>query len=187
MEPASARDAPHPVRIALREATANAHGRLDALLGHGLADAAAYAAYVRAMHRFVSDCETALSEQPLRSLWLAQDLVVLRQPPLPPQGVPRRIGDRMQRLGWEYVLAGSSLGARLLQRDAARLGHDADNGARFLARHTEGGDWMQVLGRLDALSIHDARRMAALHRGGRDAFASADTSFRRALGLETGP
>lgn len=174
----------HPAHAALREATAAAHQRLDALLAHGLHDADSYAAYVRAMHRFVSDYEIALGEMPRRSLWLARDLMMLRQIPLPPRGAPAPVSNRDQRLGWEYVLIGSSLGARLLQRDAKRLGYDADSGALFLSRHADGDGWRGLMARMQALPSPNERQQAALRRGGLDAFSAAETCFHRALEKE---
>lgn len=174
-------------RTALRSATSEAHARLDALMQGGLQDAATYRAYLQAMHRFLGDAEVVLDELPRRSLWVARDLATLGVPALPPRGVLRRAGLPEERLGWEYVIVGSSLGARLLQRDARKLGFDADNGARFLAAHTDGDAWANLLKRLSAIEPTQNRRITLLVRGARDAFASAEASFRRALQLDAIP
>lgn len=154
----------------------------------GLQDAATYRAYLQAMHRFLGDAEVVLDELPGRSLWLGCDLATLGVSPLPPRGVLRRVTLREERLGWEYVIVGSSLGARILQRDARRLGFDGEHGARFLAAHTGGDDWARLLQRLGAIDpATDSRQITLLVRGARDAFAMAQACFRRALQLDTIP
>ncbi|WP_166432824.1 biliverdin-producing heme oxygenase [Luteimonas yindakuii] len=174
------------VRDRLRDATLSAHQRLDGLLASGLADIRTYHGYVRGMHRFIGDAEVVLDEPPLRSLWLARDLVALEQAPLPPRGVLRRVTDADERLGWQYVIAGSSMGARVLVRDARRLGLTAGRGATFLDRHAIDGEWPGVVRQLQALDPTGTRE-ALLARGAHDAFAAAEACLRRALFMDELP
>lgn len=174
------------LRDRLREATLSAHRQLDGLLAGGLADVATYHAYLRGMHRFISDAEAVLDEPPLRSLWLSADLVALELPPLPPCGRLQRATGAEERLGWRYVIAGSSMGARLLRRDAQRLGFTAQRGARFLDRHAIDGEWPAVLQQLAEAALPPARE-ALLVEGAHDAFAAAEAGLRRALLLDDVP
>ena len=119
----------------LRTATRDDHRRLDAHFPDGLPDARAYRMYLRGMHRFVADMAAVLGPAPeagseaLLALCsgahaaLAADLWDLRVAPLPPSSSLPHVGTGAARLGWEYVLAGSAMGARLLRAQAARLGH----------------------------------------------------------------
>lgn len=171
-------------RERLREATTAAHQRLDGLLEGGLADIDIYGSYVCGMHRFLCDAEFVLDEPPLRSLWLANDLIALGLAPLPPSAGVCRARDG-ERLGWRYVVAGSSMGARVLMKDARRLGFDADHGARFLSRHAIDGEWPGVLRQLGEVDGGHASQEALVVQGARNAFAAAETCLRRALVLET--
>lgn len=169
-------------RARLREATAELHGRVDAMFPDGLDSLHAYRRYVLGMHRFAADYETATAMLPRASSWLAQDLAALSQPPLPALDVRRPVADQAERLGWDYVMAGSSLGARVLLREAGRLGFHADHGAAFLARHADGADWAAVQSRLAGLDVDDDRRMALAEAGAREAFALVRTCLERGSG-----
>jgi heme oxygenase (biliverdin-IX-beta and delta-forming) len=166
-------------RARLRQATADLHGRVDAMFPDGLDSLHAYRRYVLGMHRFTADYEIATATQPRASSWLAHDLVALSQPPLPAAGVRVSVADRAERLGWDYVMAGSSLGARVLLREAGHLGFDAAHGAAFLARHAAGADWAVVQSRLAELDVDDARCMALAEAGAREAFALVRTCLER--------
>lgn len=172
-------------RDRLRDATVSAHQRLDGLLAGGLADIDTYHGYLCGMHRFISDAEATLGEPPLRSLWLSGDLVALGLPPLPPLGRVTAIADEDERLGWRYVIAGSSMGARVLVRDARALGFTADHGAGFLARHAIDGEWPGIVRRIG--DVADADREARMCAGALAAFAAADTCLRHALFLDPTP
>lgn len=169
------------VRQQLRHRTSAIHARLDAQFADGLATPALYAGYVAGMHRFATDYETAVGLLPRQSFWLARDLQHLGLTPLPPSGVCSPVADAAERLGWDYVMAGSSLGARYLVRQAQALGHGEDSGACFLNRHAGGDDWRRVLDRLEATSPTDDALLARIERGACDAFALAHRCFERGL------
>jgi heme oxygenase (biliverdin-IX-beta and delta-forming) len=166
-------------RARLRQATAELHGRVDAMFPAGLDSRHAYRRYVLGLHRFTADYEIATAALPRASSWLALDLMALSQPPLTALGVRLPLADHAERLGWDYVMAGSSLGARVLLRDAGRLGFDAAHGAAFLARHADGAEWAAVQSRLAGLDVDDARRMALAEAGAREAFALVRTCLER--------
>lgn len=187
-----------PARAAhdsLRRATRDDHGRVDAHFPRGLPDAPTYRIYLRGMHRFVADMAAALRIAPepgdeallarcgAAHAALAADLSDVQADPVPPAGALPAVGKGATRLGWEYVLAGSAMGARILGRDAARLGHCAQGGARFLAVHAAAPGWPEVLGRIEATG-GDPAGAAALHEGATAAFAFADQCFFRARDLE---
>lgn len=78
-------------------------------------------------------------------------------------------------LGVAYVLEGSALGAQLLARRAAKLGFDAEHGARHLARQTNDMDrWKRFLGELDAVAAEDQEQVIA---GAASAFDFALTAY----------
>jgi heme oxygenase (biliverdin-IX-beta and delta-forming) len=165
----------------LRAATSDVHARVDAMFPDGLSSAHAYRRYVLGMHRFAVDYEIATAALPRASAWLAQDLMALSQPPLAADGARLPVADATERLGWDYVMAGSSLGARVLLRDAARLGFSAGDGAAFLSCHAAGVDWAQVQSRLACLDPGDARRMALAEAGARDAFTLVRSCLERSF------
>lgn len=166
-----------PVRQQLRDRTADLHARLDSRFPTGLTTPAIYAGYLVGMHRFASDYEVMVGLLPRQSCWLARDLQQVGLSPIPPLGVCSPIMDTDERLGWEYVMAGSSLGARTLVRQARALGHRDDAGACFLASHATSHDWPAVLARLDAPSMHCEPAMARLEHGARAAFQHATRCF----------
>lgn len=168
-------------RHALRAATSTAHARIDAHFADGFRDRRAYAGYLLGMHRFAGDFEHALQRAPRLSAWLAEDLTALQLVPLAPAGTVPRVRGRCERAGWDYVMAGSSLGARGLLREARTLGFGGERGARFLERHAGGGDWPAVQSRLAAFDPADAQQQALVARGALAAFALADRCFTRAL------
>ena len=67
-------------RHRLRAATADAHGRVDVLAADATRSADGYAAYLRGMHRFLSEGEQALRDDAsaaglgVRRRWLERDL-----------------------------------------------------------------------------------------------------------------
>jgi heme oxygenase len=183
-----------PRHAALRAATRDAHARVDAFFPDGLRDTVAYRAYLRGMHRFSGDLAAAFTLAARRDdggrsarlgadcvsacALLAADLVVLQAAPLPPRGSAPGLGDAANRLGWEYVFAGSAHGARLLMRHARALGYDGSRGARFLESHAAGAGWDDLLDRIER-DGGDAEAQP-LHDGARAAFAHAEACFLRA-------
>ncbi|MDR0183845.1 biliverdin-producing heme oxygenase [Lysobacter arvi] len=170
------------VRSQLRHATASAHRRVDALLPDGVSLHRDYAAYLRAMHRFVatSTLPTGARERylpllsdDLRTLGIASDATPVESEPQ----------DRYERLGWAYVFEGSSLGARVLLRQARTLGFDDRAGARYLNEHASSSAWPDLLRQLED-SSPDAgefdRLVAASHR----AFAAVEAALVDALRIE---
>lgn len=168
-------------RMRLREATADLHAQVDALFPRGLDSVATYRRYVLGMHRFATDFEIAVAARPRQSAWLAGDLASLALAPLAAEGVRGPELAAATRLGWNYVMAGSGMGARVLLRDAQRLGFDRRRGARFLARHATAQDWSSLQARLSALDADDAPRMAQAERGARNAFALVQACFERSF------
>lgn len=133
-----------------------------------------YRRYLRGTYAFRQAVEPMLSQgkwqvQPLLTE-LAADLHDLDEPL--PQAVPRPALDGPAALvAAAYVLEGSALGARLIQRRAAALGFDATHGARHLARQTgDAGRWPRFLQWLE-----ESRDLAA------PAVTSARAVFRTAL------
>lgn len=179
-------DAPG-TRQFLRAGTADLHARVDACFAEGLTSHLAYGRYLVGMHRFAADHEVVVDALPRLSFWLAADLQQLRLTPLPPSGYRGRAADPEERLGWDYVMAGSSLGARYLVRGAQALGHGEDAGARFLTRHAASSDWARVLERLDAHGDCAQATRQRLLQGARDAFGLVESCFQRSLGAMPAP
>ena len=184
------------VHAQLRTATRDDHGRLDAHFPDGLPDARTYRMYLRGMHRFVADLGAALGAAPeagsgsllaqcaAAHAALAADLWDLRVVPLPPAPALPVVGTGPNRLGWEYVLAGSAMGARVLRTQAARLGHGERDGARFLARHAVAAEWPALLARIEQAIDARPDDAPAMHAGAAAAFKFADTCFADARDLE---
>ncbi len=182
-------DAPAPrLRARLRDATTDAHARVDGLLMGGFGDARGYRAYLAGMHAFVNAVLPSVRAQTAALDWrlpdwnasLRQDLAHARADALP--GVaPLAECDRAQALGTLYVLEGSALGARLLVRQAQALGYDRARGAAFLHEHADGDDrqrWPRFLALLESENAPgtDAPACAAAM----ETFALAETCLRRA-------
>ena len=167
------------LRWRLRDATAEAHARLDACVGAALAHTDGYAAFLRGMQCFVGTAAQALDDQGLRrdAATLSADLADLDSVPLPVQ--PVAAVDAVRATGWRYVLAGSSLGARVLLPRASRLGFDAEFGARYLALQAGSPAWRAFLESLDADTPHTAADGAI--DGARAAFACAQDAMAAAF------
>lgn len=164
----------------LRAATADAHARVDGLFPHGLACPDDYRRYLLGMHRFAVDYECAIGALPRHSAWLSADLGALSLLPLPAQGRCPPAA-HAARPGWRYVMAGSSLGARLLLRDARRLGYARGRGADFLEGHAAADDWPRLQANLRQLQADDAPAMAAIVAGAQAAFALVHECLQRAF------
>lgn len=165
----------------LREATAVDHARVDGSFPHGLQDAAIYQRYLRGMHALLatlgeSDAGLA-AEYAAHRQRIADDLAAIAACPPAARDVID-IPDAHARLGARYVIEGSALGARLLQRQARALGHDATLGATFLAYHVDRGytHWPRLM---LALAQHDPASpgFQTVLAAARNTFALAATCF----------
>src|SRR5690606_19573775 len=110
----------------LRARTAAAHARLDAGFTGGFRDARAYDAYLAGMARFLDHAIEVIGAEG----WLldaraalAADLGLPAPPPTPATGQD----DGARLAGGRYVVAGATLGARVLLRQASAL----DDGAHL--------------------------------------------------------
>lgn len=186
---AGMRSPPHPLpaprvgaaHARLRSATAHLHAGVDGLFVDGLDSEPRYRRYVLGMHRFAADYEIAVGAAPRHSAWLAGDLAHLALLPLPAGGLQRRASGAAARLGWRYVMAGSSMGARQLLRDARRLGYDAGRGASFLAQHAASDEWASLRECLQGLDASDEVQMTGAEAGACAAFALVRTCFERSF------
>lgn len=167
---------------ALRQATTDIHARIDALVSGGFADdASGYTCYLRGMHAFL---DTAVAVLPDRDDWrdlraaLVTDLDVVGAPLLAGTDVPAA-RDAAERAGWDYVVGGAALGARVLLRDARRLGWDDGRGASFLAGHVRAGaQWPALLQRLASMpGADDPMFVDTACRAARDAFHHAEAAL----------
>jgi heme oxygenase len=177
---------PSTLRATLRSSTSDAHARVDALVGGGFADAAAYRHYLRGMHGFLAASQAALGgDWPLQSLrlQLADDMRMLGVHASPGSRRPA-LDDDAARLGWAYVVAGASVGARVLVRQAGNLGYDAGSGAGFLHRFARAPMWPAVLSRLEEAGF-GPEQAGRCRDAAAAAFASAETAFRRARDEDT--
>lgn len=173
-----------PLHSALREATGDIHARIDALLAGGLAARSDYACYLRGMHAFM---RAACRAQPARADWRAlgahldADLAALDVAALTPPPA-RHADDEAARIGWEYVVGGASLGARVLLRGAHALGFDGGSGADFLRHHAAAGaHWPGWLARLAAHPhAGDARFVVRTCQAAREAFFHAESAMAAA-------
>jgi heme oxygenase len=177
------------LRALLRAATAAAHARLDAGMAHGLANDRDYRSYLRGMHAFVAGTVPAVRAHAAGWEWrlpdwqdlLARDLqhVDPGARPLAVEAAATPCSDAA--LGALYVIEGSALGARLLLRDARRLGHTQTRGGAFLHEHgadAGAGRWAAFLRLLEDVGRNVDRR--ATCAGAEDTFQLAERCFRRA-------
>lgn len=164
-------------RFALRSRTAAAHASLDASVGP-LDSRDAYARYLRGLLAFRAPAEAALAgagwtPAPLAGL-IAADMADLGISPRDTVAVAAPAGGSAA-LGLAYVLEGSALGARLLDRQARALGLDAGFGARHLAAQTADlAAWHAFLGALEAA---DPFNLDAASAAADAAFAAAESAF----------
>ena len=156
-------DAPIPptrLRSRLRDATAHAHARVDTLMADAFGDDRGYRAYLAGMHAFVAALMPAVRAQAETLRWPLPDWIGLLRDDLASVRVeamhdiaPLAAGGRAQALGALYVMEGSSLGARMLVRQARALGHGPSDGAAFLHAHADGEDarrWPRFLALLES-------------------------------------
>jgi heme oxygenase len=170
----------------LRGETARAHAALEAVVGP-IDSLSSYVRYLRGMHAFRAPIEAALGVATwpwIFGAWrptciaseLAADLADLRAEALPQQE-PAPAFKAADLFGVVYVLEGASLGARVISRDAQRLGLSEAHGARHLRRQAGATEtWRGFLALLEededafnlacavdaANAVFDAARLAVL-------------------------
>lgn len=167
-------------RETLREATRDIHARLDDTVGE-LDDLSAYGAYLESTIRFRSEVETVLEEAAWPRDWtwrpvasrphLLADAADLGIEPPAGRAFMARPTNVSALFGILYVVEGSSLGAKILRRRAARLGLGDAFGARHLAAIAEGGGWRSFVTLLE-----ESAEFEPAH-----AIASASATFATAL------
>lgn len=173
------------LRARLRDATTDAHARLDAQLGD-MQDAGHYRAYLRGMHGFLATVTPGLARHGEALGWslapwrgdLDADLQTVQGAPIAAEAA--QAGNRDEAVGLLYVIEGSALGARVLLRRASALGYDPSRGTAFLHRHADldSGRWpafLAFLGRWESRIDADSACQGALA-----GFAVADRCFHRA-------
>lgn len=168
-----------PLHHLLRAHTAEAHVRVDAGLEGGLRDADAYAAYLEGMADFLAAASVLIGDE----AWLADARRHLaadlgRAPPAATRPGPERTPDAAEVAGWRYVVAGSTLGARLLLRDARALGAGAGCGTAFLSSFSASDAWPRCLAHLRDAAFDDAARRRACDAA-MDAFHVAEAALIR--------
>lgn len=158
-------------RTRLKELTATAHARLDSHVDQAgfFVSQSGYRQYLRATWRARAALEPLLDRSgatALFPLWPERRLRSLLQLDL--EDVGESAGDAGQAdgeplatgavLGTLYVLEGSALGARLIERRVAQIGMTATFGARHLGCQTmRSGAWAQFLGVLEVTPLaHEA-------------------------------
>ncbi len=163
-----------PLHQLLRAHTAAAHARLDAGLGGGLRNPREYAAYLEGMAAFLDEALAVLGAE----AWLADARRLLagdigRAPPAAPAA--GACTDPARAAGWRYVVAGATMGARLLLRDAQRFAGGA-HGTAFLHAFAGGDAWPRCLAALrDARFDPPARARAC--DAALEAFHSAEAAL----------
>lgn len=165
------------LRSALRARTASSHQELDQAVGH-FGDLASYGAFAISSFRFREGVEAALADappgwevDPLAPV-IARDLADLDLD-VPASAPAPAIRTPAERLGVAYVLEGSAVGARLLVREAQKLGLSDSFGARHLALQAGDHDrWRRFLAELETTTAsHD------------EVIAAAEATFRFALSI----
>ncbi len=150
-------DQPPPlsVRHRLRTATQPRHAVLDTLAGP-IHNAAAYHTYLSGIAAFRTGAEQALKAAPRPEIlgsWQPQTLTSLLLQdlsdlplPLPPPVLMTPPDSTAATMGLLYVLEGSTLGARVLVRQANGLGFTGAFGARHLTVQADGlSGWQSFL------------------------------------------
>ncbi|MCA3264169.1 MAG: biliverdin-producing heme oxygenase [Telmatospirillum sp.] len=162
--------APIACREALRLATQEPHARLHrhtgfAAVADGTIDMPAYRMMLVRLYGFYRPFERALAAAPMRTQWLAADLVwcgvdVSAHARIPECRTMPPLPSRATQLGARYVVEGSALGGRQLARGLDRLlGRDCADGRRFFAGR--GADTGHAWANFTAeLAAHDAESAA---------------------------
>ncbi|BCW87008.1 hypothetical protein sos41_01340 [Alphaproteobacteria bacterium SO-S41] len=173
-------------RFWLRDKTAPSHRALEGMVGP-LDTIPAYSHFVEGLYRGRQPVESWLKNLAWPELFkdwrpiligpaLAKDLADLDRPlpPLAPFTPPGATVSDL--LGVLYVLEGSSLGARVVLRQALALGLDAGFGARHLALQASDGGWPHFVRLLDSADHPDMERV------GRAAVATFDAMHQAMSG-----
>lgn len=170
------------LRATLRESTREAHHKLDSSMEE-FVSIDAYRSFALGSYWFRSCIEPALAGvdfwdiEPLVN-HLAADLADLEICTGTAPGIFPELGDASSQLGALYVLEGSSVGARLLLRQAQKLGLGETYGARHLACQT--GDatrWRRFVLLLDNFPDLDAQKSTL---AAQRVFATAYSLFAKA-------
>lgn len=179
--PTAAPRAAVPFHHQLRAHTASAHARVDGSLGGGLRSACDYAAYLEGMAEFIDAAIAVIGQE----LWLvdarqriAADLG--HAVPAPRLGGNDALADPARAAGWRYVVAGSTLGARRLLRDARAIEGGAHRGkTAFLSAFAGGDAWARCLAWLRDAGFDAAARRRACDAA-LEAFHAAEAALSRA-------
>jgi heme oxygenase len=172
---------PVPLHHQLRAHTAAAHARVDGGLGGSLRNARDYIAYLEGMAEFIDAAIAVIGAEP----WLAEarhgiadDLG--RAPGAARLGADDALADPARVVGWRYVVAGATLGARLLLRDARALEGGAHRaGTAFLSTFAGGDAWPRCLAALRDAGFDAAARARACDAA-LEAFHAAEAALSRA-------
>lgn len=177
----------NPSHKALRDATAEAHERVDSAFGgFDLTDRAHYARFLLAHADAVWPIEAALDAagaeriapdwpERKRGALLREDLALLRPLPDRPVGDTPEIAppaDDAELAGLLYVIEGSRLGGRFLAR---QLGPGLPHA--YLDPDQDTGKWRNLLDRLDSI-LYDAPRLQSAIASARRAFAAFEHAAR---------
>ncbi|MFT4012204.1 MAG: biliverdin-producing heme oxygenase [Paracoccus sp. (in: a-proteobacteria)] len=154
------------LRHSLMNRTRDLHRRLDQGLGE-FAAPQDYHAYLRGSFAFRTALEAVL---PLAQGWpmlalsqsLRADLGDLDLDPPEPPRAPELAATHSALAGALYVIEGSALGARVLQRRAQALGFGPDHGARHLDLQTrDRARWPQFLAWLESQPADEDQAVAS--------------------------
>lgn len=168
---------PDPMHRLLRARTAAAHARLDAGLAGGFRDARDYDGYLAGMARFLDRAIAVIGAE----AWLLEARRALAsdlgQPVPAPSSGPAEV-DGARLAGWRYVVAGATVGARVLLRRAGAL----DGGAhlprtRFLSAFSSSDAWPRSLAVLRDAGFDPPARVRACDAA-LEAFAVAEAAFQ---------
>ncbi|MFN3546123.1 MAG: biliverdin-producing heme oxygenase [Mesorhizobium sp.] len=170
----------------LKAATRATHERLDRAImdRRPFADRERYGRFLELQLRFHRDLDPFYRHAALRSLFpdlrsrqrldlIHRDFLDLGMAVPKASSKAEGEADVETALGWLYVGEGSSLGAAMLLKEAARLGLSERFGARHLAAAPEGRGrhWKAFVAALDAADLTDEAE-ARVVAGARDAFRS---------------
>jgi heme oxygenase len=187
------RTLPTDFRTVLAQATRAAHEAVEAQLRlDGDATLERYVAYLRTMHAVsrLIEPQTSVALAALgldaqargKCAWLERDLAHFGVAPVAPAAM-RIPGTVAARMGWAYVLEGSTLGGRVLYAQLApRWSLTPERGAAFLCGYgaRTGRMWRAFVDALNALEPDDA----AMHESvaaAKDAFIAIGETFRRSI------
>lgn len=170
----------------LRERTAASHARLDAGIGP-LATLEDYGRYLHGMDGFLRaalpHCTAQRARLQARRALLHMDLsdwgfVPRGRSGADGAGAARVCAGFDYALGWQYVVAGSTLGTRHVLRTVSRHAYAALEQHRFLHAHAGSDDWTHFIA-----ALRDAGAdFESICTGAVDAFDAAHAAFRGAAG-----